>query len=217
MLNQWSNLTMWACGQWCIYQKMGLHNTHACTLSTWSPLHFPYLLSSLSELCEGLPIVITQEVFWLKILSRLQHTTSTETSDWENSDIHRLQFVYFNHYLLILLLLAIGCQHEKGCSAERAVELCSSCVLMRWILMNPFSTCWSLIPIQKGLVFKFIIESRVISGLSHTVSHGIPLESLEYFLFVSQFLLYSWSYQGVLSSCCHLPLDICDTSTIKSW
>lgn len=177
---------------------MGPHIIHAHTLSTWSPLHSPYLLSSLSGLCDRLPIITTQKVFRLKIvLSRLQHTTSS-VSDWENMGIHRLQFADFSHSLVILLVWQLVVSTERS-AVQRAVQLCSSCVLMRWILMNPSSTRWSLIPIQKGLVFKFIIESRVISGLSHTVCHGIFTGKLGMFLvYFSIFMIFlelaGWSF-----------------------
>lgn len=177
---------------------MGPNNIHAHTLSTWSLLHSPYLLSSLSGLCGGLPIITTQKMFCLKILlSRLQHTTPS-IFNWENMGIHSLQFVDFSHSLVILLVWQLVVSTERS-AVQRAVQICSSCVLMRWILMNPSSTRWSLIPIQKGLVFKFIIESGVISGLSNTVCHGIFTRNLKtFFVYLSIFKillqLKGWSF-----------------------
>lgn len=82
--------------------------------------------------------------------------------------INKLQFVDFRHSVVVWQLV-VSTERSEVLSA---MQLFSSCVLMRWILMNPSSTCWSLIPIQKGLVFKFIIDSRLISGLTQTVCHG---------------------------------------------
>lgn len=168
---------------------MGPRNICAHTLSTWSLLHSHYLLSSLSVLCDGVPIVPTQKLICLKIvLSTLQHVTSS-VSDWENTGIHRLQFVYFRHSLVILLVWQLVVSIERSV-VQRAAQLCSSSILMRWILMNPCSTCWSLIPIQKGLVFKFIIDSGVISGLSHAVCHGIVTGNIgNFFICLSVFVM----------------------------
>lgn len=160
-------------------------NIHAHTVSTLSPLIFPYLLSSFSGLFDGLSSVTNQKAFCLKIvLSKQQHNISS-VSDWENTSIHKLQFVDFSHWVVVWQLVVSTERSE----VQSAVQLSSSCVLMRWILMSPSSTCWSLIPIQKGLVFKFIIESRLISGLTQTVCRGTFTGKLVTFLVYFSFFM----------------------------
>lgn len=189
---------------------MGPQNIHAHTLSTWSPLNFPYLLTSFSGLFDGLSIVTNQKAFCLNIvLSRQKHKTSS-VSDWENMGIHKLQFVDFSHSVVVWQLVVSTERSE----VPSAVQLCSSCVLMRWILMNPSSTRSSLIPIQKGLVFKFIIESRLIRGLIQTVCHGIFTGKLVTFLvYFSIFMIFlqlagwpfsllSFAIRNYWSKCC---------------
>lgn len=91
-----------------------------------------------------------------------------------------------------------------------STELHSSCVLMRWILMTPSPVHWRLIPIQGGLVFKFIIKSRVISGLTHTVCYGkvFAIPNGQFLFICLDFIMYSIAYPTALWTYFHFSYEI---------
>lgn len=95
-----------------------------------------------------------------------------------------------------------------------STELHSSCVLMRWILMTPSPVHWSLIPIQGGLVFKFIIKSRVISALTHTVCYGKLFEMPNgQFLF----MVFFYIFHKVLYHLANCPLSLFSVFMWNDW